>query len=144
MRSFSQNIKYLPQEAQNDGKLWQRDLYYSIVMAADELTRQNTLASFEEENTDQEPLYKPFKTRFLPYMDIRIIEKQVKLLETIIQKDSTWNNPNLDRMFASMERKKPENKEEIELIIDTLKKYYDLAIEKSPEMFALLAFANNS
>jgi hypothetical protein len=136
--SFEKNIRYLPKEARNDGKIWQRDLYFSIIEAADELTYQNKTKVFLEKFHQYGDKYKPFATPYNSEIDIGIVEEQISKLAIMIRDPLTWINLQQRRDFASTNRYDSSEQDKLEILIETLKRYYDRAVEESPEMFGLI------
>lgn len=136
--SFERNVKFLPKDAQASGRIWQRDLYYSILAATDELTGNNKLESFHSKFDHLPDEYKLFQTNSSHKLNLEIIEKQVKDLTLMIKDPDSWKNPAKNKDFTNFIHKEALQEEKFQLLFETLKKYYDSAAEKSPEMFGLI------
>ncbi|MEW5818571.1 MAG: hypothetical protein AB1782_00135 [Cyanobacteriota bacterium] len=136
--SCIKNIIYLPNEAKSGGKIWQRDLYVSILQTADDLTGQNQLEQFVEKLNKYDNIYKPFKTNSSQNIDIVIIDDQINLLSNLITDPNSWTNVETKENYANIKRKDPANNEFLDKLFYILKENYEIAAQKSPEMFGLI------
>lgn len=138
MNSFEKNIKYLPNNALAGGKIWQRDLYYSILNSADELSNKNRVNEFLSKYHNLDALHKPFFPNASNKVDLNVIDQQIQELVELISDPKTWINENSKEDYGKLNIKTPKNKIMISMLFNTLKKNYDLATVTSPEMFGLL------
>lgn len=138
LESFDKNIIHLPKDSSIGGKIWQRDLYFSLIKAADELTNKNKQAEFNLKLKHLEAKYHPFLTISTEEINLHIIEDQIKQLISLIKDPETWINNETGENYANIKRKNLSEAEKIEKLFNCLKNNYDIAAEKSPEMFGLL------
>ena len=136
--SFYKNILYLPFEAKMGGKIWQRDLYVSIIISADKLTGQDNLNKFLSKYSDLDDIYKPNLTSSAQNIDLSIIEKQIDELTQLIQDTNTWQRLEDNENILQFNRKDPEKALFMEQLFDILKENYEIAADNSPEMFGLV------
>lgn len=140
--SFSDNITTLPKVTQLGGSIFQRDLYVSILRAADELTGNNNYAKFKTLLIGIQPKYLPFMSASSSDIDERFIMNQIIHLERIIKSEEAWINKKAKLNLAHIDPDDPRNKEIFKKILCTIKEHYDVAIERSPEMFGYVKVTN--
>lgn len=138
LNSFEKNIKYLPKNAIAGGKIWQRDLYYSILNSADELSNKNRVNEFLSKYHNLDALHKPFFPNASNKVDLNVIDQQIIELIELITDPQSWINEITKENYGKLNIKSSENKTTISILFNTLKKNYDLATETSPEMFGIL------
>ncbi len=111
--SMRDNINNLPQQAHANGKIWLRDVFKSILVAASRLTHQPNLISALDSS-------KP-------------LEQQIDDLEATLKRPSIWQMPGgIDYGALRPDQKGDPN---ITRLIDALKAAYDEAANVSPGMF---------
>ena len=116
MRSFANNVTYVPKETKAGAREWQRDLYKGILLAAQELTGRDPLVKLPADFATQP------------------VKKQAALLEEVITSPSTWQaKDGTDYGAASLRDAKTHDA--AERLLETLKRHYDMAAETSPALF---------
>lgn len=113
LTSFNDNVKYVAKEFSEGAKKWQKELYSSMLKAADEL---NGTSNFQE-------LEKTFEQLSL--------DAQISELSKKVSDENTWGK------YANVVPKDPEQSEIFHRITTAVKKHYDEAAENCQEMFAI-------
>lgn len=138
MDSFEDNIQTLPKLAQCGGKIFQRDLYVSILKTIDKLSNNNNFNTFNASLIGLPEKYLPFNTVASKNIDLKTISLQVEYLEYLIKESKNWYNKTNQINFAEIDPKNTLEKKNYDLVLDTFKEYYDFTIEQSPEMFGYI------
>jgi hypothetical protein len=135
MDSFEDNIKSLPKSAQAGGRIFQRDLYVSILQAADILTDQDNFDKFHKLSSAKLEKHQPFCCYASKEISLKNIVHQVEYLKYLIQEKSSWINCKTGTDFSNINPTNTETNPDFLLVTKTIQKTYDIAIETSPEMF---------
>ncbi|MEW5819121.1 MAG: hypothetical protein AB1782_02935 [Cyanobacteriota bacterium] len=135
MTSFKDNIKTLPKSAQHGGKIFQRDLYVSILQTADQISNQNNYEKFQSSLIGLPDRYQPFKTFATKDVEHRIIRNQINYLEYIIKDSASWINEKINKDYSVVNPKVEAEKDDFEVVLKAIKFNYNEMIEISPEMF---------
>ncbi|MEW5818624.1 MAG: hypothetical protein AB1782_00405 [Cyanobacteriota bacterium] len=101
--SFKDNIEYIPAQKRQMALEWQRDLYLSMIKAANELSGNNRLEYYNNE------------------LQNKSINQQLSILEVILKEPSTWgkySSINID----------DNNRDKFDIMIKTISNYYDKAL----------------
>ena len=138
MASFKDNVKTLPKNAQHGGKIFQRDLYVSLLNTADELTGQNNYNKFEASLIGLPKKYFPFKTVASEGLNYKNIRNQVEYLEYLIKDPANWYDSNNKINYGGINPKDTNSKEVFQTLLKAVKNHYDENTEQSPEMFGFI------
>lgn len=138
MDSFKDNVKTLPKSAQPGGRVFQRDLYVSIIKTADELTGQSNYSKFIASLIGLPEKYSPDKTIASKDINSRIIDNQIEYLEYLIRDVDNWKNADKGVGYGDINPKDADTKKEFNRVLEVLTKNYDFTIDHSSEMFGYI------
>jgi hypothetical protein len=138
MDSFEDNINTLPVIARQGGKIFQRDLYVSILKTADILTNKDNYQKFKTLSTGMIEKYQPYKTVASCDINSKVLDNQLDYLRYLIKEESTWVNYSNNIDYGNIDPANKDDREHFNILLKQIQLQYGKVIEKSPEMFGFI------
>lgn len=111
-KGFEDNMTYLPKDAVMSSRLWQRDMYLSIIEAADTLTGKRYQEKAKETlNLDERENY-------------TIVCQDINQLQYWINDAKTWQSADNSHDFAHLHWENPDKQADFNMLLQTLKETY--------------------